>query len=183
MAIILNHNDNACSSSHRALIRPARLAILLSMACFVLPGPTAFSKDGPEVSLRDRVQGLLNAYALDDSAAILKMLDVQGFSMYGSDASEIVSTPAQLTAMMANDFKLWHTAKFGAMRDIAINVHGDCGSMFFQIPFSAGGSPDILVRFTTVWRRVNGRWMLTMSSNSVPTTGSSAADILKVNSP
>jgi len=163
--------------------RPACIAIFLSTACFALLGPRAIAKDEPDVALRSRVQSLLDAYARDDSAAVLEMVDLHGFSMYGSDASELVSTPAQLTTMMANDFKLWHSAKFGPMRDVAIKVHGDCGSVFFQIPFSAGGSPDILVRFTTVWRRVNGLWLLTMSSNSVPTTGSSAADILKANSP
>lgn len=157
------------------------LAVTLCLGILTLWSPRTIASERSEDGLRDRVQALLNAYERDDSQAVLSMMEANEFSVYGTDASEVIHTRAELTTMMENDFKLWHSAKFGAMRDVAINVHGDCGSVFFQIPFSAGGSPNILVRFATVWRRVKGVWRLTMSSNSVPTVGSSAADLLKGN--
>lgn len=188
--ILLNYDEgiNVENIDHSyggrsTMIRQAYVPILLCLGFLTLLSPRAIAKERHDGSLRGRVQALVNAYERDDSAGVLRIVDLQGFSIYGSDASELISTPAQLITMMENDFKLWHTAKFGAMRDVAIKVYGNFGSVFFQIPFSAGGSPDVLVRFATVWRRVNGVWLLTMSSNSVPTVGSSAAEILKANTP
>jgi Domain of unknown function (DUF4440) len=169
--------------AHATRLRQAFASVVLCLSCFALPGAATLAKSDRDSTLLSRVQVLLDAYARDDSSGVLQILDSNEFAMYGSDASELVSTPAQLVTVMADDFKLWHTAKFGRMRDITTSVRGDCGSVFFQIPFSAGGSAEVLVRFATVWRRANGVWLLTVSSNTVPTVGSSAADILKANSP
>jgi hypothetical protein len=35
------------------------------------------------------------------------------------------------------------------------------------------------IRFLTVWHKVRGRWLLTQSLNSVPTTGQAAAETRK----
>jgi hypothetical protein len=81
--------------------------------------------------------------------------------------------------MMATDFALWRTARFGELADVSARVFGDLVTAFFHVPFSAGGRPPVTVRFSTVWRRHAGEWRLTQSANTVPTTGSSATELLR----
>lgn len=126
-----------------------------------------------------QVNTLLSAYSSNDPDGVLYLLRPSGFTVYGSDAAEIVTTESGVRAMMREDFQLWKTARFGEIRDLSVTVTGGLASAFFQVPFSAGGSPPVLVRFCTVWNRVGGKWKLVVSANTVPTVGSSAAGILK----
>lgn len=131
------------------------------------------------VQIEARVQALLTAYAADNQDAVLRLVDTRAFSFYGSDISEFAHTAAELKQMMTDDFKLWHTARFGKIRNLDIRMSRDLASAFFNVPFSADGGSDVMVRLTTVWRKVHGVWLLTQSANSVPTTGSSARKLLQ----
>jgi hypothetical protein len=127
-----------------------------------------------------RVQALLDAYAANDQAGVLALVDSRGgFVMYGSDVSEVVHDAAGLKQMMDNDFKLWHTARFGPVAGLDVRAGGALATAFFHVPFSVGAQPPLTVRITTVWRNVDGAWLLTQSANTVPTVGSSASEILQ----
>ncbi len=128
--------------------------------------------------VEQQIGKLLHAYAANDPAAVLALLDPHGFTMYGSDVAEIVHDPAELRQLMADDFALWQTARFGALANLDIRVEGTAASAFFDVPFSAGGRPPVTVRFGTSWRNDGGHWVLMQSSNTVPTTGSSAHQLI-----
>lgn len=146
---------------------------LAAIALLALPAQ-AGSTDTAKAAVQQRVTQLLHDYAANRPAAVLAMLDPHGFVVYGSDVAEVVRTPREVRELMANDFKLWHTATFGTPANMDIRVVGDMASAFFDVPFSAGGRPPITVRFCTVWRERGGKWMLVQSANAVPTVGASA---------
>jgi ketosteroid isomerase-like protein len=129
-----------------------------------------------------RAQELLSAYSSNDQTAVLAMLDTHDLTVYGSDIAEVVKSRAEFAQLMIDDFALWKTAAFGPMQDVSIRVKGELATAFFDVQFSAGGRPPAWVRFATVWRSVKGRWLLTQSANSVPTVGSSAADLVRPSS-
>lgn len=157
------------------------LVILLSLttlaSCANVTRPSVETAGRFEVE--DRLTQLLAAYAANDQEQIVRMLDPVQFTIYGSDLSEVIRTPADLRQMMTDDFRLWRTAKFGELQDLDIRVQGNLASAFFHVPFSAGGQPPLSVRFSTVWRKIDGQWFLTQSANTVPTVGSSARELLK----
>ncbi|HWU76923.1 MAG TPA: hypothetical protein VN043_10475 [Rhodanobacter sp.] len=156
----------------RLLALPLALALA---ACASTP-PHATTDARGEVARQ--VGNLLHAYAANDPAAVLALLDRRGFAMYGSDVAEVVHDPAGLRQLMADDFALWRTARFGAPANMDIRVEGTAASAFFDVPFSAGGRPPVTVRFGTAWRYDDGHWVLMQSSNTVPTTGSSAHELI-----
>jgi ketosteroid isomerase-like protein len=127
----------------------------------------------------EKVDQFVDAYMHNDVERVVAMADEDEFTVYGSDVAEYFSGRESLRAMMSDDFQLWKTAQVGALRDVSVRVSRDLATVMFQAPFSAGGRPEMLVRFITVWRRHGRDWYLTQSSNSVPTVGSSAAEILK----
>jgi hypothetical protein len=80
---------------------------------------------------------------------------------------------------MDDDFAVWHSARFGEPADLDIRVGSDLATALFNVSFSRGDGPQLRVRLSTTWRRRKGQWFLTQSSNTVPTVGSSARDLLK----
>ncbi|MGB6142876.1 MAG: nuclear transport factor 2 family protein [Rhodanobacter sp.] len=155
--------------------RSFALALALALAACASTSPRTTDARG---EVEQQVDKLLHAYAANDPAAVLAMLDPRGFTIYGSDVTEVVRDDAGLRQLMADDFALWKTARFGAPANLDIRVEGTVASAFFDVPFSAGGRPPVTVRFGTSWRHDDGRWMLMQSSNTVPTTGSSAHQLL-----
>jgi hypothetical protein len=149
-------------------------AVALAACARSAPDPAAM-----RAQLAARAQALLDAYAANDQTTVLGMLDPEQFTFFGSDAAEIGHGGAELKRMMDDDFKLWHTARFGAMSQLDIRTDGRLASTMFQVPFSAGGAPPLTVRLCLVWRRSGDRWLLTQSVNTVPTSGSSARELLK----
>ena len=162
---------------NRVRISFLALACALVLAACVTSGIAQTAARRAQVE--SRVHELLNAYATNDQDAVPRLVDRHDLAIYGSDISEFVQTPAGLRQMMSDDFRLWHTAKFGAIRNLDIRVGGDLATAFFDTPFSAGGQPAVSVRFATTWRNANDVWLLTQSSNAVPTVDSSARDLLK----
>lgn len=151
------------------------IALALALAACASTSPRTTDARG---EVEQQVDKLLHAYAANDPAAVLAMLDPRGFTIYGSDTAEVVRDEAGLRQLMADDFALWKTARFGAPANLDIRVEGTAASAFFDVPFSAGGRPPVTVRFGTSWRRDDGRWVLMQGSNTVPTTGSSAHQLL-----
>jgi len=151
---------------------------VLVIAVAAQPAAVGAASD-PVHGLASTVESLLAAYEKNDAPAVIALLDHRGFVVYGSDSAERVTTESGMRTLMHDDFALWHTAHFGPMREVSSRIEGNIGWVLFQVPFSAGGLPEVLVRFTTVWRRVSGAWFLMAASNTVPTVGSSAADLLK----
>ncbi|HET7922899.1 MAG TPA: nuclear transport factor 2 family protein [Gammaproteobacteria bacterium] len=164
------------NSFHR--IAAIGMVLSLSLATAGCASHAAVTAQNERAAIETQVHALLTAYQADDQNAALKLVDSGQFSVYGSDISEFVQTTAGLRQMMSDDFKLWHSAKFGPVKDLDIRIGHDLATAFFNIPFSVGGRPAVMVRMTTVWRKVNGVWLLTQSSNTVPTTHSSARELL-----
>lgn len=140
---------------------------------------TAIAGPKQDASVIAAVHELLERYAANDQTAVAQLLDPEGFVVYGSDAAEKVETIPALRELMDADFRLWRTASFGEIRDLSVVVEGRLATAYFHVPFSAGGRPPVLVRFSTTWRKVEGAWRLRQSANTVPTTGMSAAELAK----
>ena len=140
---------------------------------------TGNGEESDRAQVTSSVQALLTAYAANNQEAVIRLIDTREFSFYGSDVSEVVHSADQLRQLMAEDFKLWGSAKFGQVSGMDIRIGKDLATAFFNVPFSAGGAPDVTVRVSTVWRKNDGVWLLSQSANSVPTVGSSARELLK----
>jgi hypothetical protein len=152
------------------------IALLLSGGA-AAPAGSADSPAAEQVLARARE--LLAAYARDDEASVVGMLDPKEITVYGSDLAEIRRSAAGLRRMMADDFALWHSAQFGAPVDVDVRVGGRLATAYFHVSFTVAGRPPVIVRFATTWRREGGRWWLTQCASTVPTTGASAGDLLR----
>lgn len=157
------------------LKRARALALMLTMiGC----QPSITTPRDPSAVLENRVRELLAAYASNDPDRVVALCDSDQVAIFGSDVAELARTSDEVRAMIADDFKLWGTAKLGEPRDIDTQVGSDLASVFFNVPFRAGEHPEVIVRIATVWRRRGNTWRLAASSNTVPTTGSSARALL-----
>jgi hypothetical protein len=147
---------------------------VMTAALFFLAASPCYAIDPVE----EQTQAFLTAYANGDSASVLSAVGA-GTVIYGSDAAEVFRGPVEVRAMLENDRKLWGgSARIGPMQQVSVIHRGDLASIFFDAPFSAGGRPPVLVRFALVWTLTNGHWLLEQASNTVPTTGQSAAELL-----
>jgi ketosteroid isomerase-like protein len=154
-----------------------------SLALLVLAGCAAGGGNGSAEAARaevaSRVDALLAAYAAGDPQRVMALVDTRGIVVFGSDVAERAVGPAQVRRMMADDFRLWGSARFGRPDAMDVRVDGMLASAFFNVPFAADGGPERIVRMATVWHKVGGRWLLTQASSTVPTTGSSASELLR----
>jgi ketosteroid isomerase-like protein len=140
-------------------------------------GVIATSPPPDQAVIVARTEQFLQAYARDDVQKVLAMT-APDVTVYGSDEAEYCEGAACLAQTMADDFALWKTARFGQPSRISVRSDGRFATIFFNLPFSAGGRPDMPIRMSLTWRKSHGVWLLTQSSNVVPTRGSSAAAIL-----
>ncbi len=130
---------------------------------------------GTETSARD----FLDAYGRGDEAKVLSMVSPRDISVYGSDAAETATGLSGFMRMFEDDQKLWGgKARFGPMTHVSSVHAGTLSTLFFDADFTLGDR-TVPIRFATVWRKEQGVWKLVQSSNVVPTTGQSAADLLK----
>ena len=157
-----------------------RVFVAVCALVVALCGPgVAQAASAQDEALKALVRSFIESYAKVDRAAVLAQIDPEAIHVYGSDVAEFVSDRAGLEAMLANDGRLWgDTASFGAMTNVSIVRSRNLATIFFDAPFTVGGRPPVPVRFAMVWRKVGARWLLTQSSNVVPTVGASAADLL-----
>lgn len=165
----------------RERIRMAATIAAMLIACFCATSASAQETTHEDVMLRAQVFELLDAYARNDQAAVLALLDRDSLDVYGSDVSEHAVGVEAFLEMMDADHALWSgtgRVEFGSMNDISVRMHGDLATVFFNTPFRVGETPQLTVRFATVWLRKNGRWLLTQSASAVPTVGSSARELI-----
>lgn len=153
------------------------VAILSLASCETMSSATDGSVDRQQVAAR--VNELLGRYAANDQDGVVGMIDQHEFTMYGSDRSELIRNANDLRQFMTDDFALWQKAQIGAVEDLDIRIDSNLATAFFHVPFSAGGRPPVIVRFSTTWKRIGRQWFLTQSANAVPTTGSSAHELIR----
>lgn len=151
--------------------------VLMSFAGMAAAEPHQ-PEDGAKV-LTAQTRVFLDAYAKGDEETVLGLI-TDDICVYGSDVAEYFRGPSAVRGMIVKDMKLWGgAATIGPMQDVSVVVRGELGTVFFDAPFSAGGRPAVVVRFATVWRWTPKGWLLAQSSNTVPTTGQSAAELLR----
>jgi len=154
------------------------MCALLLAAC--VSSRSEIRREPPQQKIMLRVQELLDRYAANDQAGVINMLDPEGFTIFGSDISEVVRSAEQLRQLMSDDFRLWGTARFSDVREVDVRVGDDLATAHFVASFHPGDAPNgIPVRFATTWRKAGRTWVLTQSANAVPTVGQSAAEILR----
>ncbi|WP_269530905.1 nuclear transport factor 2 family protein [Chitinimonas sp. BJYL2] len=120
-------------------------------------------------SVNEAVDNLLGAYSANDADKVVGMLDRGGFVLFGNDVAAKVSSEAGVRQLMSQDFALWKKAAVGPVQDLDIRQKGELATAYFHVPVTAEGKPTAMVRFATTWRRVDGKWRLTQSANTVPT--------------
>jgi ketosteroid isomerase-like protein len=152
---------------------PCALVMICATLALAAPGQAA------EPDVVRSAEAFLTAYAQGDKSAVMAMVDPD-IHVYGSDIAEVFAGKAGFEHMFDGDKQLWQgTAHFGEIKNLSAWRQGPVASVFFDIPFSAGGRPEVMVRVSTVWRLSNGGWLLVQSSNVVPTVGQSADIILR----
>ena len=158
----------------RIMGRSMGLALLLVLT---VSQPAAAQPAGDEPLRLTRT--FLDAYARGDREPVLKLVDGDAITVYGSDVAEVFHGRAELAAMLAADQRLWGgSASIGAMEHVTTIAEDGQESIFFDAPFSVGDRPPVTVRFCLVWRHRREGWRLVLSSNVVPTRGQSAAELL-----
>lgn len=153
-----------------------RIAVLvLGVAASAAP---VVAGAAPAVTAQTRL--FLDAYARGDRAAVLRLVDGDAVTVYGSDAAEIFRGRAGVATMLDDDRRLWGgAARIGSMKHVSVVERGDLASIFFDADFLMRNRPAIPVRFAMVWRRARGVWRLVQSANVVPTQNQSAALLLR----
>jgi ketosteroid isomerase-like protein len=133
---------------------------------------------GRDTELNRTANDFMDAYVAGDWHGVAAHLTRGVLYVYGSDLAEFSTDVSGFKAMFDHDQALWHgAARFGAMSEISSRRRGDMATLFFNRVFELG-TQKVVVRFSTVWQREGGGWKLVQSSNVVPTTGQSAAEIL-----
>jgi len=125
------------------------------------------------------IPAFLSAYARGDAATVVAQL-APDVTLYGSDAAEVFHGREEARRMLEADQQLWHhAAHIGTPEHLSVLSSGNLYTAFFDAPFSVGDGPSMAVRFAMVWQKQEGRWLLVRSSNTVPTRGQSAAELLQ----
>jgi hypothetical protein len=151
-----------------------RLVLPTAAALICAATPVAAQAD-----LTQAVTAFLNSYAGGDKAAVIATVE-PNVHLYGGDLSQTYNGVEGAAEMFDHDMRLWGgAAKFGTMWHVTAVREGNLETIMFDIPFTAGRSGTVTVRFAMVWHLEGDTWKLAQSSNCVPTTGQSAGDILK----
>jgi ketosteroid isomerase-like protein len=152
------------------MITMRRRVTALAATAFLL-GP-AF---GQSSQTEERTRHFLDSYARGDTAAVMSVVD-EGSVAYGSDAAEIFRGKAGISEMLRQDGLLWRgSASIGEMKDVSVVEQGDLATIFFNAPFRVGNREPVPVRFSMVWRREKGQWLLVQSQSAAVAEGQSAA--------
>jgi hypothetical protein len=141
--------------------------VLALCACAASPPTANSSPAAMEQEIRQRVDSLLYRYSQNDQPGVIAMLDPQRFTISGSMLSEVVRTPDELRALMSRDFAQWKSATFSDVRDFDVRSDDTLATAFFVFTYAVEGGPSMPIRLCTVWRKVDGEWRLTQSSNAV----------------
>ncbi len=138
----------------------------------------AIAAPAPDAEVVSATRAFLDAYAADQPERVIALTEPD-VEVYGSDAAEFCRGQDCLRGMMADDFALWGTARFGTLSKVTTHRGADWATIVFEAPFAAGGGPQVPVRFSLLWRKEAGGWRLAQAANAVPSTGSSAKALLE----
>lgn len=148
-----------------------------AFAVLMLTSPMVLAAQAfdPERSTR----AFLDSYVSGDATVVQSLIDSKNLIVYGSDTEEFVRGGTGLLRLMMADQQLWHhSATFGPMRKITTVRSHDLITIFFEAPFMLPHAPPVPVRFSLVWHREHGHWLLVQSANTVPTQHQSADELL-----
>jgi ketosteroid isomerase-like protein len=146
----------------------------LVVATTSLLGPAFGQKSQTE----ERTRHFLDSYLRGDTAAVMAVVD-DGSVAYGSDAAEVFRGKMAIAEMLRQDALLWRgSATIGEMRDVSVIEQGDLATIFFNAPFRVGNREPVPVRFSMVWKREKGQWLVVQSQSAAVTEGQSAAALL-----
>lgn len=114
------------------------------------------------------------------------MLDPERVAFFGADSAEVATTLEGVMQRIRDDQVLWDSLVAGPMRNLRVEDGGTLAVAMFDVGtevYRGPGRAHYLIRFAMTWRRgADGRWRLVQSMNSVPTTGQSAAEIIRAQS-
>jgi hypothetical protein len=164
----------ACNGLRRKHMFRMRRWVLPIVATTVLLG-SAF---GQKSQTEERTRHFLDSYVRGDTAAVMAVID-EGSVAYGSDAAEVFRGKTAISEMLRQDALLWRgSATIGQMRDVSVIEQDDLATIFFNAPFRVANREPVPVRFSMVWRREKGQWLLVQSQSAAVTEGQSAAALL-----
>ena len=143
-------------------------ALGMLAACASAPQSAKVDPATAEKEVAQRVTVLLDRYVRNDQAGVVAMLDPERLVILGTSFEEKVKSPADLRALMDRDFSQWSTASYSDVRDVDARVDGALATVYFVMNWQAANGPNVPIRMTTTWRKVNGEWLLTQSSSALP---------------
>lgn len=169
----------------RSRLAPLALAVIAACAAPARsPSPSPSADQQPE--LARRAAELLDAYGHKDNARLAGMLDPERVAFYGADSAEVAMTREGVMRRIRDDQMLWDSLVAGPPRNLRVEHAGPLAVTMFDVGtevYRGGGRAHYLVRFAITWRRgPDGEWRVAQSMNSVPTTGQSAAEIIRAQS-
>jgi len=144
------------------------------------PGDAAAEKKAIETLVSDFWKG----YEAKNVAATLKLYTSSGdLLFFGTDSAEVIRTIPQWENQAKNDWELFQTVKFGALKNIAVLLAGDgeLGSIVCEIPvdMTVGGQQShSLFRFAGIARKENGGWRLVHGMVAIATVGQSSSELV-----
>lgn len=167
-----------------------RFAALVSLAavaaCAGIRPAAAPSTADRESEVARRSAELLDAYGHKDNARLQAMLDPERVAFFGADSAEVAMTLDDVMRRIRDDQMLWDSLIAGPLRTLRVEGDGALAVAMFDVGTEVHRGAvraHYLIRFAMTWRRgEDGEWRLTQSMNSVPTTGQSAAEIIRAQS-
>lgn len=140
----------------------------------------------PTAEIARRSAALLDAYGHKHNARLQAMLDPERVAFFGADSAGVATTPESVMQRIRDDQMLWDSLIAGPIRNLRVEHGGRLAVAMFDVGTEVHRGPGrahYLIRFAMTWRRgADGEWRLVQSMNSVPTTGQSAAEIIRAQS-
>ncbi len=131
--------------------------------------------------LDSSIAQFLDLYSKKDISGLMNLLADDDLLIMGSDLSEVCTTREQVRQLLHDDFQLWDSATFEKPVKLYSVQSGSLITAFFDVPLSIRSGTrqhTLTVRFSTVWKKTSQGLKLVQSSNTTPTVGQSAKDIL-----
>lgn len=161
-------------NSSRVLYSPLCFLLILTLAQPLTAGPS-------HNDLQSRIREFLDLYSKKDVAGIMNLVANDDVLVMGSDLSEICTSREQVEALLRNDFQLWDSASFGKPAQLYTRQSGSLTTAFFDVPFTlhrGANEQTLVIRFATVWKKTKQGLKLVQSTNTTPTVGQSAKDLV-----
>lgn len=171
------------------------LSLLLGLfALFLLPAcenteatPPAeeapgMSADEARSQIDSLIQVFLSTYSTKNPDNMAAMV-TDDLHFFGTDSAEVITNSAGFREQMSNDFKLFETARFEAVRhrSIVLDEDNELASAVFEVPvtMTAGEQSNrAVIRFAQTFRREGDSWRLVQGMASFPSRGQSSAELV-----